>query len=420
MEHVRIRHSNPKNIDHSSKVALRSRDSHLSCVGFYSAGIAILFFTVSALELSGQAVVLHRFESPTPDPKLENVLYLAAGVALLHAGLSSTRQTDGEDYILSTSYREAAGRARITYSLLGADSHAGPLAAETIEVPVEPGLDERIAAAMRGLLKTAGIRPSPSPNARIEDLLPAISSGGAGGVRSTGSGLPPATPEPAVPPPVEPPPGELPSVPLNPPESVAAAEPATEGWSAPDASPPLPASPPVPSVPVQPGASPAGRGPKVRFDASISAAGVLFFGQLTEFVHYGAGGVVTAGIAFPGRSVTTTVAAEISAVRGFNDVNVSGGPLYLLTVGPTIRVGSAIGGPAQFAGGVSGGAAMVTVAAPAGTLVKTVPYSAASASALFSIGGGFSLGGEVRFIVVFDQSALIMAAAPAVTLRVEM
>ena len=146
----------------------------------------------------------------------------------------------------------------------------------------------------------------------------------------------------------------------------------------------------------------------------------MLFGPITEYLHYGAGGFFCAGVTWPGKSVNLTLGAEVSFIRVLNDTGVVGGPLSLSTAGPMVQLGTGSHTPYSVTAGVSGGAAMIIVAGTAKTMIKTAPYADVALQASFPIGGKVFLGAAMRFLALFADDILIMAAIPSLELRMEL
>ncbi len=334
----------------------------LSLRGAMFALAATLFLTSIPPVLSSEGVVLHRFSSVQPDRQLEEVLYLAAGVALMQAGLTSTREGDGADYVLEVQYSSKKDETELRYTLYRPQSPKDVLADMTVDLPVDDTLDARVATGVHRLLQTAGIEAVPSPHAHIEGLLP-------------------ASPSPAI----------------------------VDEKTKSDA-----------VVVGTPPGTPARKAAPMKFDSSISAAGVVLFGAITEFLHYGVGGLLRAGVSWPRKSWSPTLGVEVSFIRAFNDSGVTGGPLSLATAGPMVQLGTGTSTPYSVAAAVSGGAALIIVGATATTMIKAAPYADAAVQAAIPVGENVLLGGDVRFLAVFADDVLIMAVAPAFGVRVEL
>lgn len=433
--------------------------------------VSLLVVSIFPPCLHGEEIVLHRFESPEPDSGLEDVLYLSAGVRLMQAGFSSTRDEAGARYVLLASYRwRAGGRVLVRYTLTVPAEPGRSLTELELEFPLDHDLDERISAAVDRLFRDAEISPVASPDARIIGLLsgppasrsvpePADTRQPAADeplrVSDTApaslSGLDPDGSGSSAPPALDPADTLVLSGPAAPLTELGPPEPGIPGPAVPGREVPVPElresepfvhepsspetaesdmsrhGPPEPE-PEEPEPHPetgagdledAARPPvAVRFDSSVSAAGVVLFGDITEFFHYGAGGRFSAGAEWVRESWSLSLGAAVSVVRVFNDRGVTGGPLYLSTAGPNIELGSGASVPYRIVFGVSGGLALITVAQEAGALTKTVPYAELGVHSNLPLGARLSLGGGVRFTAVFDPDLVIMGAAPSFTARI--
>jgi hypothetical protein len=350
---------------------------------------AALALILPSSALDAQETVLHQFSSAQPDPQLEEVLYLAAGVALLQGGLSSVRDGNQADYVLATRYTSTNDQAELRYTLYRPWLPEEVLADTSVVLPVDGALNTQIGTVVLRLLQIAGIQANPSPQASIQGLLPAPSVAGSGKGSESAAAEPPPS------------------------GAVAAEQPATEAGAAEE-----PGS--GTTVAAKSVEEPPREAWPVKFDSSISASGVLLFGTISEFLHYGAGGRLRAGVSWPQKSWTPTLGAEISFTRAFNDSGVSGGPLYLSTAGAMAQVGSGTSASYRAAVGLSGGAAMITVRAAGRAVTKTVPYADVAVQFGVPVGARVSLGVDVQVLAVFDDDLFILAVAPALTVRVQM
>ncbi len=280
----------------------------------------------------------------------------------MQAGLTSAQEGDSADYILEVRYTSKKDKTELPYTLYRPHSPKDVLAEVTVDSPVDDTLDARVAAVIHRILQIAGIEAAPSPEADIEGLLP-------------------TSPPPAI-----------------------AGEKTKSGVI----------------VAASSRNTPAREGAPMTFDSSISAAGVILFGAITEFLHYGVGGLLRAGVTWPQKSWSPTLGIQVSFTRAFNDTGVIGGPLYLSTVGPMVQLSTGTSTPYSVAIAVSGGAALITVEASAKTMTKTAPYADAAVQAAFPVGGKIFLGADARFLAVFADDVLIIAVAPALVARVEL
>jgi hypothetical protein len=154
----------------------------------------------------------------------------------------------------------------------------------------------------------------------------------------------------------------------------------------------------------------------LRPDAQVSAGGTLFLDEFADYVGYGATGTLQGGALLLRRTWSFSVGPRITVTRGFNKSGVDGGPFYLSTAGLNAQYGVGTGQANRLSVGVSGGAAVLSLLAEGGALHKTVPYADAGIQASIPLGKDFFLGGDVRFLLVFDPDVLIMGAAPTVSL----
>lgn len=349
----------------------------LACI----VALSLLVLLVAQHHLNAQEMVLHRFVSRNPDPKIERLLYLAAGVQLVREGISSTRTGKNEDFILLTRYSSARDSVTVHYILLTRDKPDRPLASAKTTIPLNQNLDAAVAKTIRKLLMTAGIKAVPSPMAEIEGVLPA----------APGSSAQPNAPIETAKPTL--------TLPLAPP-SEGAARASPQAPNLPSATPtPVPRATPTP-----------------RFDSTVSAASVLFFGKITTYIHYGFAGSTTDGIGWRTKKMDFGLAVRLSVVRALDDQGVIGGPLYLSTAGLDLHLGSGSERPYRFSAELSGGAAFLSVVGTQKTQTKTAPYGDIGLNAVVPIGKRLSLGASIRFLTIFDKGLLIMGALPAVTL----
>lgn len=322
---------------------------------------AALFMVSIPSALSSEEIVLHRFSSAQRDRQLEDVLYLAAGVALMQAGFTSTREGDAADYILAVHYTSRKDDTELRYTLYRPQASRDILADITVDLTVDDTLDARVASGVGRLLETAGVDAVPSPQAHIEGLLPG-----------------------------------------SPPPAIAGEKTKSD-------------------VVVRASADTTGRkAAPTTFGSSVSVAGVVLFGPITEFMHYGVGGLLRLGVTWPRSSWSPTLGAEVSFTRAINDSGVIGGPLSLTTAGPMLQLGTGTSTPYRLAVAVSGGAALITVQAAARTVTKTAPYADVAMQASIPVGGKIFLGADARFLAVFADDVFIVAVAPAFGVTVEL
>ncbi len=359
--------------------------------------LVLMIVLVLPLVVSAQELVLHRFVGQVPDARFEEILYLAAGVALTQQGLSSIRDADTADLILSTSYSMNSSVAELDYSLSMETAPGTELANIALTVPIDPAMDSAIAGAIRLLFEAAGVSRSPSPDAKIYGLL-ADPSAMSDHALALPPGMPPAEPAVAV------------LAMTRPSDS----EPSTTGYPA-----DLPqAELPPGKEPAAGTAAPADQRPG--FTASVSTAGIMFVGEAMDYLRYGVSGALGFGLSWkrPARSLTLEARASIG--RAFNDIGVVGGPLYLGTAVLGLELGTGTDDAFKAGLEIAGGAAFMTVAGTSGTLMKTVPCLELGTSIGIPLGHGLFFCAGLRFMTVVDREITIMGISPAITVGTEL
>ena len=343
--------------------------------------VIILLFAASLADLGAQERVVQLFASPAPDRQLESVFYLAIGVELTRLGLSTGRVTEpgatvpassepGElfrraverqwEYILLVRYEMEngnSGSARVVLTLFREDFGTS-LATVRLEAPLDIELDLRVAVALRRLVLQAGINRVPTGEEFIEGVTPVFDR-------------PPETVEPAP---------EIREV-LRDAEPVAAAV--------------------------------------AGFEYSVLMSGIVLLGDATEFFRYGMGGVVNVGYARQRDTFSATIGARLALMRVFTDSGISGGDLYITTLGPDIHVGTSVRAPSRVGARLCGGAALITVNARDETLRKIVPYLDVGFNARIPLGARLSFGGELSLLSVFEKEFPLVGISPAVMLTLE-
>ncbi len=331
--------------------------------------------------------ILHLYSSDKPEPDLESLLFLSAGVELTRAGYTSTRAETGSDYILLAEYGPEGEALLVRYRLVRSSRPDLPLAEEEALFRVDQTLDRQVSRILRSLLESAGLEARPVPEAEIEGIFPAFPAAPSGTeVREA--------PAPVV-------------------EAGTAA--AREEVAPPAES----GSPSLPALPApEPGG---GRKPRAaEFGVSVSALGLMLFGKATEYFHYGAGAGVSAGFSWPRPERVFSAGARLSALRVFNDPGVTGGPFSFFSGGFGLGLGTGTGHPYHVGAVASGGAAVLRVSGDGGALAKTVPYADLGINLRLPAGRRLRLGGELRLLFLFDADVLILGAAPALTMSLEL
>jgi len=329
--------------------------------------LTIVFTIGIPLSLSAEKVFLHRFSAEEPNPRLEHSLYLAAGVELVDAGFSSTRESEEWDFLLQTDYSADGNQVSVFYRLYESGRFRKKRAELELKVGVDYDLDEEVAEAIQQLLKLAEIEPEPSPEAEIEGLF---SLSDEKKIPDSGKG---------------------------------ADDYRSQGLQRGDRN----------------GSTEAPEDSFVLFDTSLSMAGLMFFGEVTEYFHYGAGGSLSGGGKWVRPSRSFFLGVKTSLFRVFNDRDVAGGPLYVSTAGPALRFGRGWRAGIPLSVGLSGGAAFITLTEPAEVLTKTVPYGDLEFQAALPFGKRMNAGAGINFLLVFEGDVLIMGASPTLSFGME-
>jgi hypothetical protein len=154
----------------------------------------------------------------------------------------------------------------------------------------------------------------------------------------------------------------------------------------------------------------------MRLETLACCGGVSFIGDLSNYASYGATASLDAGLLFLKPSWSLSGGLRVTATRAFMNEGVLGGTLYLGTAGLNVQVGAGAAQAQRLSACLSGGAAFLTVANGTEVLAKTVPYLDAGIQAGVALGRDFFLGGDVRFLIAFDEDILVMGAVPSISL----
>lgn len=335
--------------------------------------LCALLLVLAGAAAHAEDSILQIFVAIEADPRLEEVLYLAAGVELTRAGLTSrrtqasvtdpsgaidpglvtseARRTDA-DFVLLMVYDTRPSEVHIEVSL-DRPVFDGPLASKNITSPLDLDLDSRVAAAVRELINEAGIERLRTDRTAIEgfDFSPRAPPVG-----------PPAT-EPAV------------------------------------------TAPGLPEV----------SGPEL----AVTTAGILIVGDGTRLFRYGVAASLSGGYVPAGRGVGVFMGARGSVIRFLANADVGGGTLYVVTAGPDVHVGSVYRSPARLAMRISGGVAAVIVAREEDTLAKSVPFAELGVFARLPVGRIVAVGMEINYLTVFEPGLPLMGLTPSITVSME-
>lgn len=153
----------------------------------------------------------------------------------------------------------------------------------------------------------------------------------------------------------------------------------------------------------------------LRFEPSLTAGGVVFIGEATDYFRYGAIASLQLVLRKPWKSWSLSAGARVSGLRAFNDSGVTGGPLYISTAGANLQIGTGYSRLYHFSAAASGGVAVISVTGDE-TLHKAVPYADAGISIQVPVRKTFFIGFDMRCLLVFDEDMLIMGMAPALSL----
>ncbi|WP_319558932.1 hypothetical protein [Marispirochaeta sp.] len=331
-------------------------------------GMCTLSFPADAEE-----TVLHLFQSELPDSQVEELLYLAAGVELTRAGLSSSRSSENAEYTLHTRYHLEGNSVSVSYRLVHnlSDTGAEEKLAETgINLRINHYLDSIIASTIGYLVRISGISSGPSSEARIEGILPEHAES-----------------------------GERPG------EAAVKDDTATTSRNQPAKE--------VSNPEFQDHSS------SLRMHTAAGAGALMLFGDITEYFHYGAAGTVFAGMEQPWREWSILLGARVNLIRVFNDKLTSGAPLYVTTGGVSLQFGRSFDPPYQLIAGLSGGAALITVAESGDSLTKTVPYGEGIVSLRVPLGRRLYAGPELSLLFIFDDDILIRGFLPSLSAGME-
>jgi len=324
-------------------------------------GLVLFLLTLCLpLPLHPEETIRHFFASSRPDQDIEDLLYLAIGIELTRAGFTSTLTSDDAAYRLETGYENRRDTVALMMRLSATERPETALAETDHLLLLDSTLDGAIADAVRKLLAQTDLNRGLTEGAEIEGLL---------------------------------------SKPAAVPDALPAANAA------------VPAA--LPAVTEKKGiATP-------YIDTYIAAGGVALFGPATDYFHYGALGVFGAGYAIPLGNLALTPGIRVSATRIFNNAGVTGNPLYLSTIGANLQLGTANNVPYRASVVASGGAAVLSITSAGKLLSKSVPYADFGVHSGIPLGGGFFMGGEIRFIMVFDKDIFLMGAVPVFALNKE-
>ncbi|MFW6288833.1 MAG: hypothetical protein ACOC2Q_03535 [Spirochaetota bacterium] len=334
-------------------------------------GVALLMQVVLAIHADDS--VLQVLVGSPSDSRLEEVLYLATGVELTRAGLTSRRMrenaldSDGEinrrliraqtrqndsRYTLVVDYALGDARIEVEFSLYDGLAQA-PLGVRSLSSPIDIDLDSRVSEVVQELIADADLDREPTAGTSLEgvSLQETVASAGV---------VTPERPRPVV-----------------------------------------------------------GLEPAAGVDLSVLTSGLFVVGPASEFFSYGVAGTLAGGFTTPLNRIGVGFGARSSVIFALANAGVEGGSLYVVTVAPEARIGTPYRGPARLFTRVSGGAAIVIVSSEDSALAKTDLFAESGVGAHLPLGARFSIGLELNFMIVFEPGLPLMGISPSLTVSME-
>ncbi len=154
-----------------------------------------------------------------------------------------------------------------------------------------------------------------------------------------------------------------------------------------------------------------------RLEALARAGVTSFVGGFADYARLGATAALDVAALRLDPAWSLSVGGRASATRAFMNLGVTGGTMYLATIGPDLRAGIGARQAQRLSVGLSGGVAILALALDDGTtLARAEPFVDAGVQAGVPLGRDFFLGLDARFVVVFDPEMLIMGTSPTITL----
>ncbi len=400
----------------------RRRPAHTVLTLVFIAGIT----TISA---HAEEAVLHRFQSADPDPRLENILYLSAGVALVEAGYSSIRGNPGDSgvqarYLLATEYRVEGNTVTVTYdfrSMSGTE-----YSSTTLSAGLDVGLDQRIAEEIERLISAASLADVPSDDARIYGI----------GI-TEGNGSPTTTPAPAGTasvgatgggedtrrvPDKEAPTGrdrttggddETGSV-----ENASESSPSSNrSPSDEDTEPDAVRTVPESVVPEQTTSRPVSRR-NTPWDVTIHGGGAFILGDAADLLQYGGGGRFSLGYTPHRNSPGISYRVNTEVYRYRTVPNVRGGALSIVSVAPAVDAILFSSEGAFFGIEGSAGVAVISVTTSEKLMAKSVPFLVVYMHGGLSVTRHLVAGFGIGWKSIFEGGMIIHEIMPSLSLSV--
>jgi hypothetical protein len=149
-----------------------TRRSARGFAGWVALGLAV--FLTAPRVWAADVVELH-FQSASPDKSLEDLLYLAIGVELSQAGLSSSRGAGTGTYVLALDYITDEGSVHLTLTLNRLKPQSvQPLATEEDDLPLNDAFEAQVGLVVKRVLDSGLGQARPASNAEttIGGILP--------------------------------------------------------------------------------------------------------------------------------------------------------------------------------------------------------------------------------------------------------
>ncbi len=157
----------------------------------------------------------------------------------------------------------------------------------------------------------------------------------------------------------------------------------------------------------------------LRFSAAVALGGMVVVGDLTDYFRYGVSGMAGFSARLPRKEWSFSLGVRVLGTRLINDEGVSGGPLYLSSVGVDAQFGTGYKHPYRLSAAASCGLAVLSVADGGETLHSSVPYADAGITYQLPLGSSLFAGLDIRYLVAFDSDHAIMGVVPLLTVRKE-
>lgn len=160
--------------------------------------------------------------------------------------------------------------------------------------------------------------------------------------------------------------------------------------------------------------------PAFIFESGIEITGIIFFGDMAEYLSFGAGGALLAGATWRRNSWRVTAGVKAGFIRAFKNDDVTGPDMYISTGGILLMYGTGARSLYRITGSLSAGAAIITLADGNTVLNRTVPYADVGIAALLPAGKYFYYGAKLSFLTVFDPDSILTGAGISILGELEL